>query len=237
MSLALYMFYTIANLAILLYGLAVWRRTRRVSTLLLAAVAFGLVYDNLMLSLGNALGAGDLLYWLSVPRFVLHQIVLPWAIVAGFEQLRRAGIGWAQRPAARWGAVLVSVLVLVAGIMTRLVGMTLEPVVMDGVTRYVAVNVSGPPLVSVISIGLVGIMGIWLWRGCGWPWVFVASLLVFIAEGLPVEAVRRVFGSGFEVVWMGVLFTTELRLHQGRIRRRAGTAVSSPRSAQGDQPV
>ncbi|MEZ4640614.1 MAG: hypothetical protein R2856_37595 [Caldilineaceae bacterium] len=33
------------------------------------------------------------LYTLSVPRFVLHQVVLPWIIYAGYEQARQADTG------------------------------------------------------------------------------------------------------------------------------------------------
>jgi hypothetical protein len=80
---------------------------------------------------------------------------------------------------------------------------------MDGVLRYVATNVSGPPIVSIVSIGFAGVMGIFLWRHAGWPWLTITALLVFIGEGIPSEAIRRVLGSGAEVLFMLVVFLRE----------------------------
>ena len=197
MSTILYPFYTFAHLVVAGWGIAVWRLTRRIGTLLIILVGLGVVYDNLILSLGNSLGAGPLLLGLSVPRFVLHQLILPWLIVAAFEQAKAAGHRWANHRASGWIILALTLVVMAAGILTRLVPLNLEPEVMDGVTRYVAVGIKGPPLVSILSIGFVGIVGLLLWRRNGWPWEFLAAVLVFIAEGIPIEWVRRSLGSEF----------------------------------------
>ena len=149
--------------------------------------------------------AGPMLYALSVPRFILHQLVLPWLILAAFDQARRAGIGWAQGPRSRTVAIVASALVMVAGVLTRIVGVSWDPAVMDGVTRYVAVGVAGPPLVSIVSIGFGTVVGFFLWRKLGWPWIALAGVLVFIGEGIPIEAVKRVLGSGAEVLFMAAM--------------------------------
>jgi hypothetical protein len=209
MSIVLYSVYTLANLALVIWGVTVWRRTRRAGTLLIVLVALGVAYDNLILSLGNALGVGSLLHGLSVPRFVLHQLILPWLIYAGFEQARVAGHRWANHQASRWVVLALTLLVIVAGVLTRLAGLKLEAEVMDGVTRYVAVGTVGPPLVSILSIGFVGIVGFLLWRRNGWPWEFWAAVLVFVGEGVPVEWVRRGLGSGFEVLFLAVMLATD----------------------------
>lgn len=211
MSGLLYIFYTIANALLMFWGLFLWQRYRMVSSLLIAAVIFGLVYDNLILALGIQMQEGPLLYALSVPRFALHQLVLPWLILAAFDQARRAGIGWAQSPRSRTGAIIASALVMVAGVLTRMVGVTWEPTVMDGVTRYVAEGVVGPPLVSLLSIGFATVVGFFLWRKLGWPWLALAGLLVFIGEGVPIEAVKRVLGSGTEVLFMAIMLFMEHR--------------------------
>ncbi|MEZ4640613.1 MAG: hypothetical protein R2856_37590 [Caldilineaceae bacterium] len=50
---------------------------------------------------------------------------------------------------------MLSALVMAAGIaLACLWGLHREPTIMDGVVRYVAVGVSGPPIVSIVSIGL-----------------------------------------------------------------------------------
>jgi hypothetical protein len=211
MSGLLYIFYTVGNSLLMFWGLSLWQRYRMVSSLLIAAVIFGLVYDNLILALGIWMQEGALLYALSVPRFALHQLVLPWLILAAFDQGRRAGIGWAQSPRGRTAAIIFSALVMVAGVLTRMVGVTWEPTVMDGVTRYVAEGVVGPPLVSLLSIGFATVVGFFLWRKLGWPWLALAGLLVFIGEGVPIEAVKRVLGSGTEVLFMAIMLFLEQR--------------------------
>jgi len=216
----LYTLYDLLYLLLLVWGVRLWLITPRLSTALLLAVTFGVFYDNLILALGNALGAGDLLWALSLPRFVLHQLVLPWLILAMVELARLAGQGWAQPRRAFWGGMLLSVLVMLAGIFTRLTTLTLAPAVMDGVTRYVAEGVSGPPIVSIVSIGFAGVVGIGFWRANHWPWITVAVVLAFIGESLPDEAWRRAIGSAFEVVLMAVLLLTQQRIDNHQFGRR-----------------
>jgi hypothetical protein len=199
MSIILYSIYALANLA-----LVVW-----IGTLLIVLVVIGVAYDNLILSLGNALGTGPLLHGLSIPRFVLHQLILPWLIYAGFEQAKVAGHRWANHRASRWVVLALTLLLILAGVLTRLVGLELEAEVMDGVTRYCAVGTVGPPLVSILSIGFVGVVGFLLWRRNGWPWEFLAAVLVFVGEGVPIEWVRRGLGSGFEVLFLAAMLATD----------------------------
>jgi hypothetical protein len=131
----------------------------------------------------------------------------------------QAGHGWAARRWARPTAIVLSGIVMLAGIATRLVGLQLEPEVADGVLRYVAVGTAGPPIVSIVSIGFTGLAGLVFWRRDRWPWIVVAAVAVFIAEAFPDEAVRRAIGSAFEVVFLAVLLLTQQRLDTGRLRR------------------
>jgi hypothetical protein len=209
MSTVLYAVYALASVLLVGWGFAVWRHTQRIGTFLVILVTLGVAYDSLILALGNALGAGPLLLGLSVPRFVLHQLILPWLIYAAYEQAKVAGHGWANHRASKW-IMLTSVLLLIAlGVLTRLVPLNLEATVMDGVTRYVAVGTVGPPLVSILSIGFVGVVGLLLWRKNGWSWEFLAALLVFVGEAIPVEWVRRSVGSGLEILLLAVMLTTD----------------------------
>lgn len=209
MSIFLYIVYTVLNLFLLGWGIHTWIRTRHLSALLIVAVTFGLVYDNLMLSIGNWLVGSSWFYPLSVPRFLLHQLVLPWLILASFEQVRRSGQAWAQNRQVRWGIVVLCLTVMGLGIITRLLPMDLQLVVMDGVHRFVDEAAAGPPVVSIVSIGFAGVMGFLLWRERRWGWVLLTAVLVFIGEGMPIEMVRRIVGSGAEVLFMIALLATE----------------------------
>jgi hypothetical protein len=209
MSSLLYPLYTLANLGLAIWGFMIWRRNRRAGTLLLVVITAGLVYDNLILSVGNSFGSGPTLEALSIPRFVLHQLLLPWAIFTGFQQARLAGHRWACRPRAGWWAAGLAGAVMLAGVATRLIGLDLSPEVLDGVTRYVATGTVGPPIVSIIAIGFLGVVGAMLWRSHRWPWQILVVVLVFIAEGFPDESIRRGLGSAIEVLLIAVVFRTE----------------------------
>jgi hypothetical protein len=67
----------------------------------------------------------------------------------------------------------------------------------------------GPPLVSILSIGFVGVVGLLLWRRNGWPWEFLATVLVFLGEGIPVEWVRRGLGSALELLFLAIMLATD----------------------------
>lgn len=227
MSLLLYAVYALSHFCLLSWGIIIWRRFRFISSLIFAAILFGLFYDNIILALGNAVGPGETLHALSVARFVLHQLILPWLILGAAQQLARAEGRQSHRPQL-W-AVGLSALVMAAGIATRVVPLSLEAQVMDGVNRYVAVGTVGPPIVSIVSVGFAGFTGFLLWRRHQWPWVFVTVILAFIAEGIPVEAIRRVFGSGFEVLLMAALLETDRRLGLGLLRgREPARAIDAP---------
>lgn len=106
---------------------------------------------------------------------------------------------------------------MLAGIVTRLLPMTLTPAEMDGVVRYVAEGVSGPPIVSIVSIGFAGIIGIVFWRKNRWPWITIAVVLAFIGESIPDEAWRRSVGSALEVALIAVLFLTQQRADRNQL--------------------
>ena len=218
MSLWLFILYTAAYLFIIVWAVRRAIQTRTAGSAFLALVTFGLLYDNLILSLGNLVGEGGLLHALSVPRFVLHQLALPWVMVSAFEILRSAGHPWAQKRSSQTGVWLGALVVMALGILTRLVNLHLEPEFVDGVLRYAAVGTKGPPIVSIVGVGFTGVMGYLLWRKTGWVWLWPVVLLVFVAEGIPVDAIRRVLGSGVEVLYMVVLLAAHQKFVPGEER-------------------
>ena len=217
MSPFLYPVYAAACLLLLVVGIRLFRANRHASTAFALLVVIGVGYDNAILAVGNLAGEGDLLAALSLPRFVLHQLALPWIIVGGWDLARQAGQGWARRRWAGPAAIALALVVMTVGIVTRVRPLHLEPEMADGVLRYVAIGLKGPPLVSIVSIAFVGIVGLVAWRQLGWPWLALASIAVFIAEGVPVEAFRRAVGSAFEVAFLAALLLTQHRLDTGRL--------------------
>ncbi|MBP7694627.1 MAG: hypothetical protein KA764_22080 [Anaerolineales bacterium] len=222
MSVYLYSLYALLNFSLLVWAVRLWRPARPAGTGFLALVLFGLFYDNALVAAGRFVPAGDLLLVFSYPRFALHQLVLPWIIVSAFELARQAGLTWTHGARAARLAWAGAAVVMVIGVATRLVPLRLEPEVVDGLTRYVARGVSGPPLVSVLSIGFVGFVGLSLWRAGRGPWIALIVLGVFIGEGLPIPAVRLVLGAGLEIGLMAALLALTARLG------RRGAPLANP---------
>ncbi len=209
MSFWLYFIYTLLNFALLVWGITLSLRTHRLSIVIITAVTFGLMYDNLILTLGNIVGNHDILYYLSLPRFILHQLILPWIILAAFDEIRSLNHNWSKTGYAWAGAIILSLITMILGIITRLIPMNLQLTVMDEVTRFVDIGAKGAPIVSIVSIGFVTIIGFLIWRKNHFSWLFLAGLLVFLGEGVPLEWVKRIIGSGAEVLFMATMLYLE----------------------------
>ncbi|GAB4495813.1 MAG: hypothetical protein OHK0052_04260 [Anaerolineales bacterium] len=199
----LYFIYFVSDLMLLFAGAQQYRRTRHLGTLLSLLVLTALAYDNLILFLGNFVGAGSTLHALSVPRFLLHNLLTPLLVVVAVWQARLAGLAFALRPNAlrwAWGAALsLSVL----GILTKFVGLQLQPETLDGLLRYTAIAPKGPPLGTLLSVLFAGIIGGFIWRKTGWFWLALTVIGVFAVEIIiGVRGARLLAGSGFEVLLM-----------------------------------
>ena len=210
--------YALAHAGILYWLIQTWRTSPRPGIRCAAAIAAlttaGLVYDNGLIGLGSVIGLGDTLLALSYPRYVLHAFVTPMMIFAMVQIAGAADIRLAQLPAVRWGAGILSLLLIPVGIYEDLVGLKLVPACFQGVVRYsssvseaalcspdqaVVAAGGGPPIPSVTAVIVVLILGVALWRQRSWPWAFVAGLVMFIAAAIPASKFGLLPGNGGEV--------------------------------------
>ncbi len=217
-----YVIYALTHLGFLAQEVNFLRREGRFSLVYVILVTAALFYDNAVLALGSYVGMGPLLYRLSVPRYAFHQLLLPLVIPFSFDLVRRAGAPWAARPWAAWGVWILALFAAAMGGVTRLVNLQLEPATTYGVLRYAAIGTKGPPVATILSMLFVLAMGVSLWRHGSYPgrtWLFVVTLLLFVVEGLPIGDLRLIVGSGLEVLFIGVLMITYVRVREtGRSR-------------------
>lgn len=200
------------HLAVLVWGVRRLRDGWTSYALFIAAVTAALVFDNLILGLGGFMDEGPVLEFLNGGRFWTHALLTPTMMVAALGMLRLTGVGFAQKRSAFIVGGTLSGLLVLLGAWQDIVNLDLEPVAEYGITRYVNAYelIPGPPLPAILTIVVVIVAGVILWRRSSFPWLALGGIVMFgtaAAGGLLV-------GNTGEVVFTaslmaGMVFSTE----------------------------
>jgi hypothetical protein len=226
----LFSVYAVAHAILMAWGLRLWRRDHAPGAPIIVMIAAGLIYDNFMIAIGATIGAGDLLAALSWPRFALHAICTPFTIIAVWQFANAAEFAWA-RDRRAWAVVWVFVAAMIAlGVQTGLIGLQIHPACYQGILRYSsAVSEAqlcfagqataaghGPPIPS-ISTGVFALgIGVVLWRGRGWPWLFVGALIMMGAAAVPTSQFGLGASNGGEVLLLTAYAATAAHFSRTR---------------------
>lgn len=202
-----YIVYTIAQIALLIWGIRLWRRSRKITLFLILLPIIGLIYDNAVIALGRFMGESDALYLLNQGRYLLHVIITPMLIAASVALADQAGVGWTKKRMAHALFGLLTLALILAGL-ASFVRFEYAPEWFGNTLRYVETAVSGPPIPSIITIIVIMIIGIFIWRKISWPWLFAGGLIMFIGSAIPPSVVGPIVGSGSEVILLASLLAT-----------------------------
>ncbi|MBL8091823.1 MAG: hypothetical protein KF758_14805 [Anaerolineales bacterium] len=154
-------------------------------TWLLLIVLFGLIYDNLMIAIGNFIGEGALLKNLNAGRFFIHALITPTMMIFGFGVLRKAGVKWAQGKTAHIVVCAFATLLIALGAFSDIIKLDLQPSEVMGTLRYANEGgIKGPPIPAILTIIFLIVAGISLWRNTGWKWLALGALFMFIAAAM-----------------------------------------------------
>jgi hypothetical protein len=194
----------------ILLGLSIrlCRNSFSVAMIVLPIVLASISYDNLILGSGNIIGVGELLKNLSVLRFLLHYCAVPFFVVIGVELAHRAGAKWAN-PLARTSSWFIAIGLACIDIFTKFINLNLEPVEFLGVLRYINVNPSGVPIITIIVTFFVILIGIGLWARIKWPWLFIGAIVSLIGNIIPISIVGTIIGGMSEFCIAFSLLLTE----------------------------
>jgi hypothetical protein len=206
--------YAFIHFCIFVWCLYMARVYKAPGAALVALIAAGLVYDNLIISLGMSIGIGDLLQDLSWPRFAMHALLTPLMIIAVTQIGVAGGVRWAADPRWRRFVWVLVVAMIILGVFESLYGLETVPACFDGIIRYTAnlypshfcfegqeaVAGSGPPIPAIVGNIITLIIGFALWRRNGWPWLMVGAIMMFAAAAVPIRAFGMVAGNGGEVL-------------------------------------
>jgi hypothetical protein len=173
--------YALIHFILLQRVFALYRREGHWVQLLLLISISGLAYDNLIVGIGQWIGAGDLLMNLNYPRFVLHALTTPLLGMIGLTAARNGLTDWAWGKRGTISFWIISLSALSWAIYADLWGLQLVVNNELGLVRYSGAGESGPPLASITPMTLLMFTGIGLWVRDRWSWLFLGSLVMFSA--------------------------------------------------------
>ncbi|MEH2396488.1 hypothetical protein [Nostoc sp.] len=190
------------------WAIRLWQQSTSLAMIVLPIVLVSISYDNLILSIGNLIGEGELLKTLSMLRFLLHYLVVPLFIVIGVELAHRAGASWANK-VVRVLSWLIALGLTAIDVATYYIGLELVSIKFAGILRYHVANLSGPPIITIVVNLFVLLIGIGIWFRLKWPWLFLGTLVSLVGNALPSLAVGTLAGSASEFVMAVSLLLTE----------------------------
>ena len=206
--------YTLAHIAIFVWCVSLVRRYHAPGAGIVAMIAAGLIYDNLIVSLGASIGAGPILQMLSWPRFAMHALLRPFMMIAVLQFAAAAGVGWAKDRRWRIALWVLVVAMIIQGSVAHLIGLETVPACFDGILRYTAnlhpshfcsldaqaTGGGGAPIPAIVGNILTLIVGFSLWRLAGWPWLILGALAMFVAAAVPMSGFGMAPSNAGEVV-------------------------------------
>ena len=239
MSAYLFPLYVVVHLCVLGWSVYLWRTYRAPGSALIALIACGLVYDNLIVSLGATIGIGTPLEILSYPRFALHGLATPLMMIAVTQIGAAGGVRWAGTRQWNIAVWILALAMMVVGAFESIIGLQIVPACFDGILRYTAnlypshfcfegqevVKGSGPPIPAIVGNILTFVIGFALWRHTGWVWLMVGAGLMFLAAGAPMSIIGMAPSNAGESILL-----TSFALTMGRFcrfRRVDGAAVAA----------
>jgi hypothetical protein len=198
---------------ILFFSVRLCRQSVSVAMIVLPIVVGGIIYDNIILGIGNFLGEGELLVLLSRVRFLLHFIAIPLLIVVGVELSHRAGAKWANSVARSISWILAMTFIVIS-IINDYVDLELIAIDFMGMLRYGNAKPQNIPIVTIAINIFVLLIGVGIWVRIQWKWLFFGTLVSLVGNAIPVSIVGTLPGSTSEFIMAVCLLFTEIRIGQ-----------------------
>lgn len=212
MAAILHAIYTLAHFGLLVWGIHLFQQSNNIGTILLLVVLVGLIYDNLIISLGSLIGEGKLLESLNRLRFLFHTLFTPLLVVVAVELAHNAGVIWINSPIVRCIAWTIALGLIAFEFGNKFLRLKLVSATFAGTLRYKEEESNSLPLAAILTILLVAVVGISIWQTMQCPWVFLGALVMFLGSAVPTRIVGPVLGSGVEIVLALSLLAVGLQL-------------------------
>jgi hypothetical protein len=210
MTSLVFLFYALAHLALFGWALRLFLLHRHPATVPLLLVAFGLIYDNAILAGGAWIGHGELLERLSVPRFFMHAFGTPLLMLSALGLVQRSGVAWARNVVVAAGVAALTLAMIAVGAEADLLRLDLVAKEAAGVVSYGNASTEGPPVAPSVTIVVLIVAGVMVWRSNGGPWLLAGALAQFVAAAIGDTIV--IAGNLGELALLAGLLLTDARL-------------------------
>ena len=215
-----FLLYAAGHLALFGWALILFLRHRHPATVPLLVVTFGLVYDNALLAGGAAIGHGDMLERLSVPRFFMHAFGTPLLMLSALGLLQRSGASWSRSALIAASFAVLTIAMIAVGVEADLLRLELAPKATAGVVSYGNTASHGPPVAPIVTIIVLIASGVVIWRRKAGPWLLLGALVQFAAAAIGDAIV--IAGNLGELALLAGLVISDWRLSTAQpIRDRA----------------
>lgn len=208
----IYAGYTLAHLSVLIWATIIFQSSPSLSLAILMLVLAGLVYDNLIIFIGDWLHLGSKLETLNKVRYWCHGLLSPLLLIVAVQVLHVTQVSWDRSvwsDGLAWSLTFGLILIEVT---TRMVKLTLKPIQFAGTLRYKEV-VPSRELPVILVILLVGAVGAVVWQQLGWSWMFWGAVIMMLGSAVPTTTkAGPSIGSGVEVILGWSLVATQLLL-------------------------
>ncbi|WP_461672485.1 hypothetical protein [Priestia megaterium] len=205
----LYFLFSICYLTLLILSIKLIKK-RNVSfyMVFLPLVITGLIYDNVILSIGSFIGEGNVFFLLSMFRFWFHALFTPTLVLFAYGVAKHFNLQWANKLIFKI-IFLISTIALISYEIVQTINK--EPKIIQdyGIVRYTLVGGSGPPLMVIIVAFILLIVGISLYRKMGWNIMMIGVLLMIGGSAIPFNLPSTAVINIFEVFFIFSLFLTQ----------------------------
>ncbi|SEN48472.1 hypothetical protein [Lihuaxuella thermophila] len=209
----LYPVITCLYLILFIWSLRFFHESSFWGSLWVLFIIVGLIYNNLILSVGRWIGVGDVLEVLSMFRYLLHVLLTPTLVFVALDILRRIHVEWSEYLSTRIVYNLYTFSLTVVGVYSEILWINLEPTEINGVLAYIPadsnIHFSYSTFLTLIPLLISGIV---VWKRLRWP-ILIFGVLMALAGGvLTLASESMSLGSAFELILMWSLVVTEQKL-------------------------
>lgn len=212
MGALLYPLYTIANFGLAIWSIDLLQQSNNGNIFLLILVMAGMIYDNLIISLGRLINEGLHLELLNRLRFFLHDMLIPLLLVVAVKLASAAGVVWATQSLVSSGSWGIALGLIAFGLLVNFKHLELIPTNYAGILRYKPKK-SYVPILTIFTALIVGVAGFYIWREIQWPWMFVGTVVMFLGNAFPTTIVGPLLGSTVDFIFILALVLTQINVY------------------------